>query len=223
MTVPPTRLTEKGLNARDVREPLPMRAVVVLQDASVGAHAAMPGKLLEGLGARGLAVQVVADGASAMTSLAATPAIAVLLVEPAAHAHASELFDALRTYHPRTACWVYLPAGDDRKPRVMNYEAWAELVVGGSQVCPQPPLGDPAVADRSAVEIEHGPLPFVLPRASPPETLAEEGLKSEAAADRLQKLLVRVKPEQERSAAVVSEEELSMLLGPVPGEVADHG
>lgn len=84
----------------------PMVCVIVVpregQDAVVA-----PAPLVDGLRARGMAVQVADSAPQAMVRVARGRSAAVVVVDPDRLADADELVRVVRCYHPQVVCWRF--------------------------------------------------------------------------------------------------------------------
>lgn len=203
--------------------------------------AVCPSPLLRGLAARGLAPEVVASAPEVMLALARRPARAVLLVEPAGQHWVDDLLSALARYHPQVACWRYDPISGLQSLRGGGPKEGDSGTAGTSQVAAEgggaaPQEEDPGHSTASAASASSGedaaeggdcqvpevhterrrPLPAHWPFDLPERQTAEHtktGLEREHGRAGLAQENGSI-----RSAALLSEEELAMLLEPLEDE-----
>lgn len=191
--------------SRDTQASIPdgTRCVVL-----VGKGGSAPGDLLGGLSRRGVATVVVAEPAEVMLELARQSTGALIVVEPDGQPWLDDLVQAVRLYHPRTVRWCYRP----------------EHPSGQAQL---QPLADHAQDDENRPTYDHidtldtqdGPTHFTLP--NPRSPLGR--VQSQVPRERMRSLVVKVQGPTEVGEPLISEEELAMLLGPVPEEQAEPG
>lgn len=171
---------------------------VVLVDAA----GAAPADLLSGLSQRGVSTVVVAEPAEAMVELNKQTSGILVVVDPESRPWLDDLVQAVRQYHPRTVRWGY---------RAQHPSGQAQLQ----------PLADPsqtsAAQDKQTPVTDQDPdasLHFTLP--NPRSPLGR--VQSQVPRERMRSLVVKVQGPAEVGEPLISEEELAMLLGPVPEE-----
>jgi len=179
---------------------------------------AVSGRLLSALSTRGLSVAVVSDEPAVMEQLANGPVTAVILVRPEAWAGLGELAYAIRQHFPATHCWQYADSAPGGTLKLTALDAqWLGPRLPGQ--APPPGQPQPSDADRQQSQAEAKPSAQVQP-------LYRDDDASHAPVGRIMgrsrpvdNLLVRIPPPtNDPPCALISEEELSMLLGPAPSE-----
>ena len=171
------------------------RCVVV-----VGACGSAPTDLLGGLSRRGVSTAVVSDPAAAMVTLARQATGALVVVEPDQHVWLGELIQALKSYYPRTVRWGYRSQHPSGIPQLQPLSECAH---------------DGACHPQSDQPNGHGqPARYIVPDPKSPLGRAQAQIPRE----RVRSLVVKVQGSSEVDEPLISEEELAMLLGPVPEE-----
>ncbi|GAB4196100.1 MAG: hypothetical protein Kow00105_10270 [Phycisphaeraceae bacterium] len=168
---------------------------VVLAGSGVSA----PGDLLEGLSSRGVGVVVVSEPAYVMLELAKRHTGAVIVIEPGRQPWLEPLDQALRHYHPKTVRWCYLKPHNGQSARLLRLDAFMSS---------SPPFGRSGNGSRDDA--------LAFPRAHPRSPLSRA--QSQIPRERMRSLLVKVPGQSGTTEPLISEEELSMLLGPMPKE-----
>lgn len=166
----------------------------------VGACGSAPTDLLAGLSRRGVSTAVVSEPAAAMVELARQATGALVVVEPEDHAWLDELIQALKTYHPRTVRWGYQSTHLSGSPQLRPLSGCASI-----GKCDSP--SDQADDRESTAR-------YIVPDPKSPLGRAQAQIPRE----RVRSLVVKVHGTSDVDEPLISEEELSMLLGPVPEE-----
>lgn len=186
-------------DSRDNKRAIPTgtRCVVL-----VGLGGSAPADLLSGLSHRGVGTVVVAEPAGAMVELARETTGALVVVEPDGRPWLDDLVQAVRLYHPLTVRWCY---------RSQHPSGQAQL----QPLTDRPPTGNgqnnPTHASAPADEPDVS-AHFTLPNPRSPLGRAQ----SQVPRERMRSLVVKVQGPTEVGEPLISEEELAMLLGPVP-------
>lgn len=166
----------------------------------VAPHGPLPRPLLRGLEQRGAVAIAATDAPAALVDLAYSRAGALIVQDPDAHEMLGDLLDAVHRYFPRTTCWRYDTGAPDSGgaaalSRLNGYVSSSPLASSASSSQAAPPARTdvdtkPCSPRVNRDEIEH----------------------------RLNPLLVRVPQSIDpANEPLISEEELAMLLGPIPG------
>ena len=158
----------------------------------VGPDQAEPVALVKALTSRGLSVRVERDepGVMAVFAERAVGRRVLVVVEPGQWARLAELMCAVNTFHREVLCWQYTERG----------EAQAKLTTLDQQFSGPGP--NPCMDARSATGTdEQGPIGRIMTRRRAVDAL-----------------LTRVPGRPLSSREIVTQQELTMLLGPVPGE-----
>ena len=157
-----------------------------------------PTTLVKALASRGLAVRLVHDEPSVMTLFAERPMgrRVLVVVEPGRWERLAELICAVQGYHREVLCWQFCEA-NGAQPRL---KALDQRFSG-----PGPsPVVDARASRGSLAEAggeEGGPIGRIVGRRRPVDAL-----------------LNKVPGRPLSSREVVTQQELTMLLGPMPGE-----
>jgi hypothetical protein len=159
----------------------------------VGKGIPRPERLLEGLQKRGAAVEVVHDAPSVMVGLAEGAQV-VVVNEPRTVRRLPELLAAMRKYYPRAGCWRFEAIGPSGQSQLTAIDAAHAL----EQVATanEPPHPEPRANGKHA---PHTPVKAngrgrrAKPAPSPDEP------------------------------SLISDEELRMLLAPLPTDEASEG
>jgi len=159
-----------------------------------------PVDLLGGLSRRGVSSRVVAEPADVMVELARQHTGVVVVVDPARQPGLVDLIEAVITYHPRTVRWAYYSAHATSKAQLLPLNGRS----GGEDT------NHNAVTSPDQIE------PAQSPEANSPSPLGR--VQSQVPPDRVRSLIVKVQGPAEVGEPLISEEELAMLLGPVPQE-----
>lgn len=148
-----------------------------------------PVALVTALTRKGLTVQRVSHEMQVMAELSAGGVTLVVVVEPDAMMRVGELRDAVREHFPDVLCWKYAIQAAGKMPRLVSLDPPSNLK--NSNVSPQKQVSPIGriVGRRRTLDR----LAVSVPGPSPLDPLPP--------------------------AKLVSDEELSMLLGPAPGEV----
>lgn len=156
----------------------------------VHADAPAPDALLKALGSRGLLPQVISDEPGVMAALAGLtgPRRVVVIVEPQRWERLAELVRAVQTYHHDVLCWQYVQQGGE-PGRLSRLDK--------SMNGPADANGHGGQDDRG----EDRPVGQLLGRRRA-----------------LDRLVVRVPGRTLSTREIVTQQELTMLLGPAPGE-----
>ena len=166
-----------------------------------GADKSAPGDLLAGLSKRGVSTVVVAEPAGAMLELARETTGALVVVEPGQQPWLDHLLEAVTRYHPRTVRWGYRSADASARAQLQPLEQQAQRN--------DKPVSMPDHEDEDA-----GPTHYTLPNPRSPLGRVQAQMPRE----RVRSLVVKVQGTAEVGEPLISEEELAMLLGPVPEE-----
>lgn len=171
------------------------------------------GELLAALSHRGLAVHLVGDEPGVMAELAGGDCAVVVAVDPSAWPRLAELAYAIRQHYPRVHCWQFV-VSQGKGPRLTKLE--------NEYLGPRPPrehaggeaTGHAATEDGSAIDNAAGD-----PRYGTPDGSAVGPIGRIRGRRRLiDKIVVRAPQAPSPTGSLVTEEELTMLLGPNPGE-----
>lgn len=166
----------------------------------VGPGGSAPADLLSGLSRRGVSTAVVAEPAGAMVELTRQANSILVVVDPDDQPWLDDLVQAVRQYHPRTVRWCY---------RTKHPSGQAQLQ----------PLTD--LRPPKNKQNNHTPAPVEEPDVSTHFTLPNPRsplgrVQSQVPRERMRSLVVKVQGPAEVGEPLISEEELAMLLGPVP-------
>jgi hypothetical protein len=170
----------------------------------VGPSGSAPADLLGGLSRRGVCTTVVTEPAAAMVELARQTTGALIVIESDRLSWLDELIQAVKTYHPRTVRWGYRGYRGGR----------SEDPSGNPQLSP---LGDDALKYAAGPQSERSnghddPPRYIVPDPKSPLGRAQSQIPRE----RVRSLVVKVPDFAGADEPLISEEELSMLLGPAP-------
>lgn len=173
----------------------PGRCLVLVPDG-----AAAPEALLKALGSRELSPGVVHDEPAVMAALAETGGgrRVLVVVEPGRWGRLAELVNAVKTYHAGTLCWQYIECVGQGVRLTMLDPAVVNGAGHGMNGAGQDGAG------RSGAGVAEQPMPAgqIVPRRRRP----------------IDDLLVKVPGRQMSTREIVTQQELTMLLGPAPGE-----
>lgn len=161
-----------------------------------GPGGATPADLLSGLSRRAVSSRVVAEPADVMVALGQQRTGILIIVDPVDQPGLADLIEAVTKYHPRTVRWVYEARHASGSPQLISFQDRSRPTVTGSP----PPLPE--------VEPEHEAL------LDAPSPLGR--VQSQVPPERVRSLIVKVQGPAEVGEPLISEEELAMLLGPVP-------
>jgi len=164
-----------------------------------------PADLLGGLSRRGVAVAVVAEPARVMVELARQATGALIVVEPGSQPYLGELIRAVKTYYPKTARWCYQASQASAEGQLSKLNGQADAATARSPVQASPPPPSAQKADD----------PFL---GNPLGRVHQTGMR-----DRVRSLVVKVEAPDGLGEPLITEEELAMLLGPVPPAPDDAG
>jgi hypothetical protein len=154
----------------------------------VGKNVPRPDRLLEGLRKRGAQVELVHDAPAVMVGLAEGAQV-VVVNEPRTVRRLPELLAAVRKYYPGAGCWRFEAVGPSGQSQL------AAIDTAAASPIPEEP---PHPAPRS-----NGKPPAPAPPAPPAKT---NGRRARAKAP----------PVEEAPPSLISDEELAMLLAPLP-------
>lgn len=173
----------------------------------VGSAGSAPADLLSGLSRRGVSTTVVVEPAGVMVELAKENNGILVVVDPDNQPWLDDLIQAVRHYHPRTVRWCY------RRPHPSGQAQLLPLTdrthTGNGQNHPTPaPVSEPDVSAHYTLPNPRSPLGRV---------------QSQVPRERMRSLVVKVQGPTEVGEPLISEEELAMLLGPVPEEAGGSG
>lgn len=166
----------------------------------VGPGGAAPTDLLGGLSRRGVGVLVVAEPAGVMVELARQRTGVLIVIEPEQQPGLADLIEAVKVYHPRTVRWGYQSAHPTGKAQLQPLNGRSVGEATGLNPQPVPLPGEPAQADRVTTRSPLGCIQARVP------------------SERVRSLIVKVQGPAKVGEPLISEEELAMLLGPVPQE-----
>ena len=125
----------------------------------------------------------------------------LIVVDPSEQPVLLDLIEAVNRYHPRTVCWVYESNHASGKPQLVPFR---------NRTRPEP------VKPQSAFEgVVSSPAPSI--DSSSPFVRVQ----SQVPPERVRSLIVKVQGPAEVGEPLISEEELAMLLGPVPEEAEE--
>lgn len=164
----------------------------------------VPTDLLGALSKRGVSTVVVVEPAGVMVELARQATGALIVVEPGSQPHLKALVQAVTTYHPKTARWCY----QTRQP-----SGKAQL----SKLNGQAPEGDTHLAPPEA-QTHPGTAP--ADKAQPASPLGQ--VHSQGSSERIRSLIVKVNAPEGIGEPLITEEELAMLLGPIPEDLGEE-
>ena len=165
-----------------------------------GASGAAPADLLSGLSTRGVSTVVVNHPASVMVELAKQTTGAMVVVEPDRHPYLSSLIQAVGTYHPMAVRWGYTAADPSGTPQLRPLE---------DRESNHTPTETDETDDRPT-----GQGKYLVPDPKSPLGRAQAQVPRE----RVRSLVVKVQQITDADEPLISEEELAMLLGPMPDE-----
>jgi hypothetical protein len=166
----------------------------------IGPDGTAPADLLGGLSRRGVSSRVVAGPADVMVELARQRTGVLVVVEPGRQPGLADLIEAVKTYHPRTVRWGYRSSHPSGKAQLQ-------------------PLNGQQLGDATALNEPPKPLDAAPPRATDDITRSPLGrIQGQVPSDRVRSLIVKVQGPAEVGEPLISEEELAMLLGPLPEE-----
>lgn len=150
-----------------------------------------PQALVRALGSRELSAKVVHDEPAVMEALSEMDEArrVLVVVEPDRWPRLAELVHAVRSFHGSVLCWQY-KAVDDSPGRLSMLDHTLVMRPQAKKL------------DQDALESETGPIGQILGHRRRP----------------LDKLLTRVPGRPLTSREIVTQQELTMLLGPAPGE-----
>ncbi len=157
-----------------------------------------PADLLSGLSRRGVSTAVVADPAAVMVELARFATGALIVVQPDLQPDLPELIQAVKAYYPRTVRWCYRVDQASGKPQLGKLNGHVSDAGQGNLALTEAGNDGRLAAQRQS---ERTPLARV-----------DHGMPNE----RVRSLIVKVDALPGGDQPLISEEELSMLLGPVP-------
>jgi len=145
-------------------------------------------------------VAVVSHPARVMVELARQTIGALIVVEPESQPDLPELIRAVKTYYPKTVRWCYQSGS----------------LSAGGQLCKLNGQFDPAAHPAQHKE---PPANEIKPKSAEPEDGNPLGMVHRSGMrDRVRSLVVKVEAPDGLGEPLISEEELGMLLGPVPDE-----
>ena len=166
-----------------------------------------PVDLLAGLSKRGVSSRVVAEPAEVMVELGREPAEILIVVDSAQQPALVDLIEAVTKYHPRTIRWTYESDHPSGKPQLVPFRYRCK----------------PEIAKPKAVSPPATP-PVEPPPIEPLDSPSPLGrVQSQVPPERVRSLIVKVQGPAEVGEPLISEEELAMLLGPVPEELSEQG
>lgn len=187
-----------GPTAPPVPDPACSRCVIL-----TGPGGSTPVDLLSGLSRRGVSSRVVAESAEVMVALAQQGTGMLIVVDPAGQPGLADLIEAVTKYHPRTIRWVYESSHASGKPQLVPFRDRTKP--------------DVARAQTPSSQVESAPAK----RLESPSPLGR--VQSQVPPERVRSLIVKVQGPAEVGEPLISEEELAMLLGPVPEESEESG
>lgn len=160
-----------------------------------------PTTLLRALEMRGLPARVVNDEPSVMTLFADRPAgrRVLIVVEPGRWRRLAELVCAVQTYHGGVLVWQYAEHAGDR-PKLTTLDQRVAGPGSASQLAVTPGQHGGQGMDQQRGH-DDGPIGKIVGRRRA-----------------IDSLLVRVPGQPLSAREVVTHQELTMLLGPLPGE-----
>lgn len=158
------------------------------------ADAPKPTALLKALASRGMTVRLVHDEPSVMSMLAERPTgrRVLVVVEPGRWERLAELICAVHAYYGGVYCWQYT-ARNDGRPHLTSLDQRFHGPGPNPGVTTRGAEGQDASSDE--------PVGRIVGRRRP-----------------IDALLTRVPGRPLSTREVVTQQELTMLLGPVPGE-----
>jgi len=166
-----------------------------------GASGMAPADLLAGLSHRGVNTVVVSDPAAVMVEMARQKTGVLVVVHPDKHPWLKELADAIRAYHPRCVRWGYDESENGKSPRLYPLNEQSACVIGQVEAGVDGPVHS---------ETRHPG--YLVPDPKSPLGRAQAQIPRE----RVRSLVVKVQEGGPAHEPLISEEELAMLLGPMP-------
>lgn len=171
------------------------------------------GELLSALSHRGLAVHLVGDEPGVMVELAGGDCAVVVAVDPPVWPRLTELAYAIRQHYPRVHCWQFV-VSEGKGPQLSKLE--------NEYLGPRPPrehegggaTGNAAAANRPALANATGDPRYGTPGGSAVGPIGRIRGRRRL----IDKMVVRAPQAPSPTGSLVTEEELTMLLGPNPGE-----
>ncbi len=158
-----------------------------------------PADLLGGLSKRGVSSRVATDPAEVMVELTRRRTGILIVVDPIQHPALVDLIEAVTLYYPRTVRWAYHSTHPSGRAQLQPLNGRAT----SQAVNPQPKQQPPQQIEQPKENRLDSPSPLGRVQAQvPPE--------------RVRSLIVKVQGPTEVGEPLISEEELAMLLGPVP-------
>lgn len=169
-----------------------------------GHDGATPVDLLSGLSKRGVSTRVVAQPAEVMVELALQRTGILIVVDPTQQPALLDLIQAVKAYYPRTVRWAYQRAHPSGNPQLQPLEDRATPAPVSKAKPPTPKPAAPNSVTHESIE-DDSPSPLAR-------------VQSQVPPERVRSLIVKVQGPAEVGEPLISEEELAMLLGPVPEE-----
>lgn len=177
---------------------------------------AVSGALLSALGKRGLSVHLVGDEPGVMVELASGGCAVVVAVNPPVWPRLSELAYAVRQHYPRVLCWQFT----EDESGVPRLKALDTDFLG-----PKPP-SDPGPGQHGLAAAKwSGTLPAQAQADLRPSDTMNGGVVGPIGRIRgrrrlIDDLVIQAPHGPAPTNALVTQEELTMLLGPTPGEAS---
>ena len=177
---------------------------------------AVSGALLSALSRRGLSVHLVRDEPAVMVELSSGGCAVVVAVDPESWPRLAELAYAIRQHYPAVHCWQFTenPTG---QPHLTGLHR--------DYLGPRPPR--PAIETlRGAATVNEDATVEMLHDTHAGDGLAPGGGsigpigRIRGRRRLINDLVVRAPHAPSPSGSLISEEELTMLLGPTPGEAS---
>lgn len=164
-----------------------------------------PGPLISALSGRGMSPEVVQDEPGVMLRLAELGGgrRVLVIVEPGRVARLAELVCAVQSYYRDALCWQYVDRGAGQEKLTMldrRFSGPARVNGNGN-------------ADHAAGQVSGQGADALGEDAAPVGQIAGRRRP-------IDKLLVKVPGRPLTSREIVTQQELTMLLGPVPGEAS---
>jgi len=189
-------------------------------------HAAPPGPLLRALERRGLDAELHHDPPAALVALRRAGAVAVVLVDPGMIPRAEELLAAVRAYFPRVACWSYFGPTNGAGPKIQQAcpgiadgpraqgPGVSDLPESSNGASGAAGAGEPPEPGSNGSRADPAAHPVQPAQAEQPQRArrARPGAWTRPAS--IDELAVPARRPETIQTAVVTEQELAMLLGP---------
>lgn len=198
----PTQAPRSPRAAVKASDPAGTRCVIL-----TGPDGSTPADLLSGLSKRGVSSRVVSEPANVMVELGRQRTAILIVVHTAQQPALVDLIEAVTKYHPDTIRWAYEPDHPSGKPQLVPFRYRSRPEIAKPKASPPPVEAVP-------------PKPAPVVSLDAPSPLGR--VQSQVPPERVRSLIVKVQGPAEVGEPLISEEELAMLLGPVPEEAGGH-